>query len=137
MKQHLLIQLPFPPSVNNYYKRNRYGGQRISDRGLDFRIAVHTAVHNNGWNLGIAQRMHVAMLFHAPDNRVRDLDNYKKALWDACTKAGVWLDDKLIDGQSSDRGDNVLNGSVELLIRWPHNTHKDSIWDTIMRQHLQ
>ena len=42
-------------------------------------------------------RLTVTILAKMPDRRRRDLDNILKALFDAMTHAGVWLDDEQID----------------------------------------
>ncbi|EOC3440315.1 RusA family crossover junction endodeoxyribonuclease, partial [Escherichia coli] len=38
----------------------------------------------------------VEIVLFPPDNRIRDLDNYNKALFDALTHAGVWEDDSQV-----------------------------------------
>jgi crossover junction endodeoxyribonuclease RusA len=53
---------------------------------------------------------------YPPDSRTRDLDNYLKALLDACTHAGLWDDDQLIDQLFVYRGITVKSGNVRMSI---------------------
>lgn len=90
------IVLPWPPSVNHYWRRSKNGMMHISAEGLAFREAV-------GWN-AVQQKapkqltgdLIVDIEAFMPDRRRRDLDNILKALLDALTHAGVWLDDSQI-----------------------------------------
>lgn len=112
------LLLPFPPTLNNYYKCNRRsGGKRISAEGLDYRIKLHNAVRDNDWDFGLTERLHVTLVINMPDNKTRDLDNYKKALFDACTESGVWKDDEQIDRDFTFRGDVIPGGSIEMIIQ--------------------
>lgn len=116
--REIKFELPFPPTLNNYYKCNRRsGGKRISNAGLDYRIKIHNAVREQGVDLGIADTIHLTVVLHMPDNRRRDLDNYMKALLDACTESDVWEDDSLIDRLIILRGEVTELGRVEMLIQ--------------------
>lgn len=90
------IVLPWPPSVNHYWRRSKNGMMHISAEGVAFREAV-------GWNAlqqkaprQLAGDLIVDIEAFMPDRRRRDLDNILKALLDALTHAGVWLDDSQI-----------------------------------------
>lgn len=88
------IQLPFPPSQNQYYRR--VGNKTlISKRGREYRKEVITAVQKQFLLRVKPQEGELGCLLHfaPPDRRKRDLDNYIKALFDAMTKAGLWGDD--------------------------------------------
>lgn len=50
-----------------------------------------------------------------PDRRRRDLDNILKALFDALTHAGLWLDDSQIDFISISRG-RTLAGRIDMSV---------------------
>ncbi len=84
--------LPFPPSVNHYWRSRRGGGRFISKAGRAFRAAVMALP---SLPLGaIASRVAVRVDLWAPDRRVRDLDNFAgKALYDALVHAGVLVAD--------------------------------------------
>ncbi len=51
-----------------------------------------------------------------PDNRIRDLDNYNKALFDALTNAGVWEDDRQVKRMLVEWGPVIPEGKVEITI---------------------
>lgn len=65
------------------------------------------------------QRRHllqVEIVLFPPDNRIRDLDNYNKALFDALTHAGVWEDDRQVKRMLVEWGPVIPKGKVEITI---------------------
>lgn len=95
------LALPYPPSTNTYW---RHVGARvlISARGRIYRREVGQAVllaqaQGQVGRQPLASRLAVTIEVQPPDRRRRDLDNLTKALLDALTHAGVWLDDSQID----------------------------------------
>lgn len=88
------LQLPYPPSINSYYKRKRNGGVYISDEGRNFRQEV---IKQFKTDLTLNSRISVEVLLFPPDHRKRDLDNVLKSLLDSLTHARVYSDDSLID----------------------------------------
>lgn len=110
------LHLPWPPTVNSYYKKGRYG-VRISEQGRKFRAEVLEEVEQQfGTFETIDYRMLVETIMYPPDKRKRDLDNYMKPLLDALTEAGVWLDDSLIDQEPVYRGVQVYAGKIAMRI---------------------
>ena len=106
------INLPWPPSINHYWRRV---GNRtlISKAGRDYRARV--IAHVTYCHPRLEQytgRLSVRIRAHAPDRRRRDLDNIPKAILDAVTHAGVWLDDEQIDDLHIVRGEVVTPGFV-------------------------
>lgn len=91
----LIIELPFPPSVNTYWRmfQNR---MIISKAGRDYRKAVQDAVMLQRANKQIGGGVSVVIEAFRPDNRRRDLDNLCKASLDGLAHAGVFLDDSQI-----------------------------------------
>lgn len=93
------ITLPFPPSVNGYWRAFR-GRNILSKRGREYREdamgAIAKAMMAGGFP-PLAHRLKVSLDLHPPDARRRDIDNYCKGVLDALTHAGVWLDDEQID----------------------------------------
>lgn len=68
--------------------------------------------------LRISSGVAVSVTLHAPDKRRRDLDNFGgKALLDALTHAGVWLDDSQVRRLSMEWGENVSCGKAVVQIR--------------------
>lgn len=86
------IELPWPPSVNTYYRTFR-GRMIISKAGREYRDKVKQQ------NIGMAPLtgpLAVEIEAFRPDNRRRDLDNSLKATLDVLTHAHVWEDDSQI-----------------------------------------
>lgn len=61
-------------------------------------------------------RLSVTVLAIMPDRRRRDLDNILKALFDALTHAGVWLDDEQIDEITIRRNGIQRGGVVHIFV---------------------
>ena len=117
----LVLELPFPPSVNHYWRSVRIGKATrtlISAPGREFRNQVEQTVMAERKALGIDSGVAVAVTLHAPDNRRRDLDNFGgKALLDALTHAGVWQDDSQVRRLSMEWGKNIRGGKAVVEIR--------------------
>jgi crossover junction endodeoxyribonuclease RusA len=109
---HLLsLNLPYPPSINAYYGRNKFGSVYIKKDGRNYReevIRLLKPLIKETYQC----RLRVWVEVYCPDRRRRDLDNIKKALLDAMTHAGVYTDDCLIDDLRSVRGELRKGGEV-------------------------
>jgi crossover junction endodeoxyribonuclease RusA len=99
--RELLLALPFPPSVNHYWrhvtlpKQNRQA-TLISKAGREYRQKVlEQCVGMQA--MGEVDRLSVEVTLIMPDRRRRDIDNYQKSLFDALTHAGIWGDDSQVD----------------------------------------
>lgn len=100
----ITLKLPFPPSVNTYY-RNVNGRTLMSARGRQYKSAVWLAVQQQGHlHKRMAGRIAVDVLAYAPDKRMRDIDNLAKGLLDAIAGAGVFMNDEQIDDLRVRRG---------------------------------
>jgi crossover junction endodeoxyribonuclease RusA len=93
--------LPFPPSVNTYYRHiPRRGGVLISAKGRDYRkqvgILCALALDSFTSSEPFVGRLSITIELIPPDKRKRDVDNYLKSLLDALTHAKVWHDDSQI-----------------------------------------
>lgn len=116
----ITLTLPWPPTVNTYYRHVPIGRavrSMISKRGREYRAAVAAIVLESRAAKRLAGRLQVAIDAHVPDKRARDLDNALKGLLDACTHAGVWVDDEQIDCLSIVRCGRVPGGRVVVTIR--------------------
>lgn len=91
------LTLPWPPSVNGYWRRN--GGRYfISKQGQQFRKAVLEECQSMRSAQTLTGRLSVTVGLNPPDKRKRDIDNVGgKALLDALGHAGVYADDSQID----------------------------------------
>ena len=85
----LALNLPYPPSVNRYWRQ--YNGRMIiSAAGREYKRAVAVAAFEQDAFL-IRGAIAVQIAATAPDNRRRDLDNILKATLDAL--GGVCYED--------------------------------------------
>lgn len=114
MNEDIVLYLPWPPTINSYYKMTRYG-QRYLDKSVRvFRELVAVAVNEQAPGLKIEEQLFVEVYLYPPDKRKRDLDNYMKGLLDALTEAGFWGDDSQIDQLHIYRGEVVKDGSIRI-----------------------
>lgn len=95
------ITLPFPPSVNHYWRHvviGRSARTMISEKGREYARAVWVRWHAQiiGPPKPMSGNLAVSIHLYPPTKQKRDADNYNKALLDALTKAGAWEDDNQI-----------------------------------------
>ncbi|WP_312041187.1 RusA family crossover junction endodeoxyribonuclease [Pantoea eucalypti] len=111
------LTLPFPPSVNTYW-RNTRKGVLISASGRCFRSNALACVMEQLKRrpAPITVNVEVSVLLFPPDKRQRDLDNYLKALFDSLTHAGVWGDDSQIKRFSVEWAATMKKGKAEVTI---------------------
>lgn len=119
----MILTLPFPPSVNGYWRSPNKGLLRgrtlVSERGRAFQAEAIAQVFEQLRRRPkpISADIAVEVMFCPPTKARRDLDNYFKGLFDAMTKAGVWLDDSQIKRINASWGPVTKGGKVELRIR--------------------
>jgi crossover junction endodeoxyribonuclease RusA len=89
----VVLNLPYPPSVNSYWQRNQNGSVRVSDKAKAFRAQVVDVTKP----LQLQGRLSVSVDLTMPDKRGRDIDNPMKALLDALQYARVIENDEQID----------------------------------------
>lgn len=92
----MVIELPWPPSVNHYWRRQ---GARyfVSSKGKAYRDTVYYLCAENRGLFRLNQRLFVTIQAFPPDRRRRDLDNILKSLLDSLQYAQVYEDDSQID----------------------------------------
>ncbi len=99
----IVLELPYPPSVNSYY---RHVGNKtlISREGRLFRAKVVSilAIEEIKQMEGPIQ---VAICLRTPDRRRRDVDNVLKSLLDALQHGGAYEDDSQIQRLSIWKGE--------------------------------
>ncbi len=88
------FELPWPPSVNHYY---RHVGPRvlISKDGRQYREGV-VARFKYDRVTSLTGPVELLIELYPPDNRRRDVDNSLKCLLDTFTHAGLYNDDSQI-----------------------------------------
>jgi len=116
------LVLPFPPSVNTYWRSPTKGPSKgrvlISAKGREYKAKVRRAVIEQLRALPKASSAlaDIDILLFPPDARDRDIDNFNKALLDALTYASVWVDDKQVKRMTIEWGPKVKGGKVEITI---------------------
>lgn len=117
MSDWLEISLPYPPSVNHYWRHTRSGRHYISERGRAFKkSAVEICKQFDPFSGPVKMQI----IIYYPDNRRRDPDNCHKVLFDSLVDSGLIQDDsnKIIkDYRVVSMPDVVKGGMVVLKIR--------------------
>lgn len=96
----MTITLPFPPSVNHYWRtrvvpaRKPFVSTYVSRKGKQYKAQVAAVCHDLPRT---ESNVCVSITLHPPDRRQRDLDNSLKALLDAIKgDHGLIVDDSQI-----------------------------------------
>ena len=115
MKLLLTLTLPFPPSLNTYY---RHVGAKvlISKKGREYREAVGWIALVGRARLQLKGRLAIEIDAYPPDRRARDIDNLQKACLDAMQKAMVYENDSQIDRLVVQRMPVAPGGSMTVRI---------------------
>lgn len=95
----LTIELPFPPSVNTYWRHITIGKRArtlISEKGRNYKQAVHEHFLVDNITTVLRGPLACTLDMYPPCNRRRDCDNYCKGLLDALGSAGLYDDDSQI-----------------------------------------
>lgn len=95
----LILRLPYPPSVNTYWRHVVMGKRAtvlLSVKGRQYREAVQACVMQAGCPQ-VTGRLAVTLEMYMPTRRECDLDNLPKGILDGLTHAAVWSDDSTID----------------------------------------
>lgn len=111
----LRFVLPFPPSVNRYY---RHVGPRtlLSREGRRYRKRVVALLA--GWvRQPLSSHLEVELDLYPPDRRRRDWDNFQKGIWDSLQHAGVYRDDSQVKRAVVEMHDADENARAEVMLR--------------------
>ena len=100
----MVIELPWPPSVNHYWRRQ---GSRyfVSSEGKQYRDSVFYLSREFRGLFKLKERLSVHIQAYPPDKRRRDLDNIFKATLDCLQYAQVYED--RIKHQAQEKGRQV------------------------------
>lgn len=113
----LVLNLPFPPSVNTYYRRGAHATY-MSKSGREFKSKVADYIVESGTPKLGAARLSLEIVLWPKDKRKYDIDNRIKALLDSLQDAGVFDDDEQIDQINVYRGDGVVKGGQARVLIW-------------------
>lgn len=111
----LIINLPFPPSVNNYLGRHGYRSYK-TPKAKVFDSEVYAIVLNAKANLSLDTPLAVWYQYWFPDRRKRDVANYEKVLTDSMVTANVMVDDYLIYDIRQTKMGYCAGGKVRVII---------------------
>jgi crossover junction endodeoxyribonuclease RusA len=142
----LRFDLPWPPSVNTYWRHTVRNGKKpgdpggrlkkahahvyISEQGEKYRRDVFYLVRSQKVPRGALKgRLAVHAIAYPPDARTRDLDNCWKGLLDALKAAGVIVDDGDIDDLHIVRGPKRAGGLMRLEVREIGEYHDQAALD--------
>lgn len=117
--RRMVLQLPWPPSVNDYYGRNGRGGVYLKPEARRFRriAGMVIAYLSENWGpLPIRGPVRIKLIAHPPDRRRYDLDNREKALFDALEAAKVIENDAQVVSKTADKAEPVTGGAYVVLI---------------------
>lgn len=110
------LTLPWPPSVNTYWRHAR-GRTYLAERGRQYRRLVFNCVlWQNYGRTELDARLALYIEACPPDRRTRDLDNLLKGPLDAMAAAGLYDDDGQIDDLHIVRGERVKGGALRVRI---------------------
>ena len=111
----LLLNLPYAPSVNTYWRRGRFSTY-LSPIGREYKDKVaEYVIENRVPKLGDA-RLKMTLIIRPRSKRKFDIDNLAKSVLDSLTDAGVYDDDEQIDELHIIRGEPIKNGRVVVTI---------------------
>ena len=113
MSEPVCIELPYPPTINTYWRR--VGSKTlISKAGREFRQRVISLIAYEPFKK-FTGPIAVSIVAYPPDRRRRDLDNLFKSLLDAMEHAGVYEDDSQIARLAIERGEVIPEVSLASL----------------------
>lgn len=94
----IVLSLPFPPSVNTYYRRGQHATY-LSQKGRDYKAKISDLVseYRPAIENALEGRLSVFVAISSPTKRQYDIDNRIKPLFDALQHAGVFNDDEQVD----------------------------------------
>lgn len=99
------LLLPFPPSINGYWKQitlktksgKTFRSTGLSARAKQFRIAALVLIKKQyPTHQIIDYPVQVTIYLHPPTLRRYDVDNFNKGILDVLTHANIWTDDELV-----------------------------------------
>lgn len=123
----LTFTLPWPPTVNTYWRHGVIGGKNckarasvfLSEKGKQYQVDALAALKLQRVPTGaLFGRLDVHAIAYPPDERTRDVDNLWKGMLDALKHAKIITDDGHIDRLLIERGPVCRpDGIVRFVVR--------------------
>ena len=111
----LEFELPYPPSVNHYWRR--VGARTIISRGgRAFRQTVCSILATRQFETMVGPLV-VDVIVYPPDRRRRDIDNVLKSLLDSLEHGGAFHDDSQVVDLHVRKSNIVADGKVTVRIQ--------------------
>ena len=107
--------LPWPPSVNSYW-RHSSRGTYLNKPGREFRKEALAAIAKEDLKPFGDARVSVVIELRPPDRRQRDIDNHSKGILDAMTHSKIINDDSQVDVLKLIRGPIEKDGAAYVTI---------------------
>jgi crossover junction endodeoxyribonuclease RusA len=116
--------LPWPKVTGNHaVKHTRAGGHYKTPEAKAYEAVVAQIVASMGMGNLLGKKplggpLKVLWLLSPPDRRARDVDNVRKVVADALTKAGFWLDDsnKVLVRETFEWAPSTPGGEVSMMV---------------------
>ncbi len=99
MSKPIKLDIPLkPPSVNDYWEKNKWGGMMVGKEGKQFKqqFQMFVMMAKTGLKKPLKSRLKMRIELYFKDNRRRDIDNYCKGILDAMSGL-IFDDDEQID----------------------------------------
>jgi len=111
----VMIDLPWPPSVNHYWKAR--GKRRfLSAKANAWMKEAAFLVQQARRSLSFTGPVAVVAFLHPPDRRVRDIDNTAKPLLDALVKGGLIKSDYQVSLLLLKREEVLKGGRARVIV---------------------
>jgi crossover junction endodeoxyribonuclease RusA len=112
VKKQQTLELPYPPSINNYWLtsgRRRY----ISKRGVEFKAAVANACCGlEGFD---GNPVELSIVLYPRDKRLMDIDNCCKSILDSL-QGYMYDNDQQVCKLTVERGEKIKGGGCQVII---------------------
>lgn len=93
----MTIVIPFPYASGNHAWKHAGRKHYLTEKAKKYYWDVLYLCRSQNAVWRLEGSLEVEVLIYPPDKRKRDLDNVWKVAADALTKAGVWVDDSMIE----------------------------------------
>ena len=114
------FEMPWPPTVNHYHQPVRIGKSARIIKGQKAREYSSLIIkHMTDLCLdseAISERLSVSIVLNPPTLRKYDVDNRTKAIFDALSDCGFWLDDEQVDRLIVTKGVKTKGGNVKIKV---------------------